>query len=102
MIEQNQPHLEFMKARDALRHLGVSLEIAPGEFRVSLVGATLGDAFFSDNLAEAIEAGHRMAENFKSKPAPLGPCGRRNSRKALMYRHNTMLAAIRRRGRGRP
>jgi hypothetical protein len=101
MIEQNSPHVEFARARDELRRLGVNLEVAPGEFRVSLVRATLGDAFFSDELAEAIDAGRRMAETFTSKPAPLGPCGRRNTRRALMYRHNTMLATIRRGGKER-
>ncbi len=101
MIENILPHIEFTQARDELHHLGVTLEIAPGEYRVSIAGASIGDAFFSDDLAEAIEAGRTMAATARAKTAPMGPCGRRNTRRGQMYRHNSMIAAIRRGDRGR-
>jgi hypothetical protein len=101
MTINTPPHIEFIQASDELYRLGVSLEIAPGEYRVSMAGVCVGDACFFDDLAEAIEAGRSMAENAKTRLAPMGPCGRRNTRRGQMYRHNLMIAAMRRGGKGR-
>lgn len=86
---------EFESARAELRQLGVTLEILPGEYRVSLAGAGDASAYYTDDLNDATRAGRAMAANRQQLLPPLGPTGRRNTRRAMMYRHNARLAARR-------
>ena len=86
---------EFENARAELRQLGVTLEILPGEYRVSLAGVGEASAYYTDDLDDATRAGRAMAANKPQLLPPLGPTGRKNTRRAMMYRHNARLAARR-------
>jgi hypothetical protein len=91
---------EFVAAREELKRLGVALVIAPGAFCVNYLGGLEETAIYSDGLQEAVEAGFALAEGAGEPLPPMGPTGRRNSRRGLMYRHNLQLAGRRGSGRG--
>lgn len=87
----------FQTAHDELKALGLTLQTAPGEYRVNFRNGTEATAYQTDDLQTALQRGREMA---RQPPAPaelpLGPTGRR-SRKGDMYRHNRKIAAARRR-----
>ena len=95
-IKQTDGVKAFLAGQAELRALGLSLVIACGEYKVNFRGGNEATAYYTGDLADAIDTGRSMAEDERRKLPPLGPTGRRNSRKALMYRHNAKLAAQRR------
>jgi len=99
-ISQNDRVTAFLEARADLSRSQIGLRIVAGEFRVCARGAGEDTAYYTSDLADAISRGRIMAEDQRQKEPPLGPTGRRNSRKAIMYRHNAKIAA-QRRARGR-
>jgi len=100
-LEQNtEPVSEFIAARAALRSLGINLDMAAGAYRLNYALGNENTTRYADDLGEACAVGREMAANKPTRLPPLGPTGRRNTHRASMYRHNTRLAAIRRRGGG--
>jgi hypothetical protein len=98
MEDIHDPVSSFIRARSELRGLGILLRITPGQFEVNYVGGLPATAEYADDLSDALIAGRTMALlNFEKLP-PLGPMGRRNTRKGMMFKHNMKLASIRRRG----
>jgi hypothetical protein len=71
---------------------------APGEYRVNFHDSGPTTEYTTDDLQDALKHGREMAKT-PPPPAlpPLGPTGRRGSRRGLMYRHNKKIAAQRRR-----
>jgi hypothetical protein len=88
----------FKDAFDELKALGIVLTQAPGEYRVNLaLGARTGD-YVTETLQDALNHGRRMAERSPAtRLPPLGPTGKRSTRRGDMYRHNRKLAASRQR-----
>jgi hypothetical protein len=100
MKEPTESVKAFLEGRADLSQRQISLRIVAGEYRVCPRGSGEEAAYYTGDLADAIGTGRLMAENQRQKEPPLGPTGRRNSRKAIMYRHNAKIAA-QRRARGR-
>jgi hypothetical protein len=97
MDEKNPLAHEFIAAQAALRALGVRLTLYLGDYCVNFENGATGTAFYTSDLKEALRVGYIMAAHVQKKLAPIGPTGRRGSRRAMMYRHNKKLAARRRR-----
>ena len=71
---------------------------APGEYRVNFHDGTAKTEYKTDDLADALQHGREMAKT--PPPAalpPLGPTGRRTTRRGVMLKHNRKIAAKRRR-----
>jgi hypothetical protein len=100
MEQKTEPVSDFIAARAELRSLGINLDIAGGAYCLNYDHGSEGTARYADDLGDACALGRDMAANKPTRLPPLGPTGRRNTRRARMYRHNTRLAAIRRRGGG--
>ena len=60
MADPKPPSL-FDTAVAELRACGVPLDSLPGEYRVNYRGGKPETAYFTDDLADAIEHGHAMA-----------------------------------------
>jgi len=86
----------FQTASDELKALGLLLERAPGQYRVNFRNGTAATEYTTDDLHAAVMRGREMAAHppAPSEP-PLGPTGRRFSRRGFMYRHNRKIAARR-------
>lgn len=95
----------FQIACDELAELGLVLTQAPGEYRVNFHDASPKTEYKTDDLADAVQHGRDMAQT-PPPPAlpPLGPTGRRKTRRGMMYQHNGKIAAKRRRSaaKGKP
>ncbi len=102
MIYTAPPNAMFVKAQDDLQRAGIKLQIVPGGFLVNRAGSPIEKAFVSEDLTEAINAGRELARTALARLPTMGPIGRPNSGRALMYRHNRRLAAFRRRIRVKP
>lgn len=90
------PLLTIRTVADELRRLGMAFQSAPGEYRVNYRGGSDATAYFTEDLADALATGRQMAERAPPPPLPpIGPVGRRNTRRAVMYRHNAMIARLR-------
>jgi hypothetical protein len=100
MEQKTEPVSDFIAARAELRSLGINLDIAEGVYRLNYEHDSANTARYAEELGEACAVGRAMAANKPTRLPPLGPTGRHNTRRARMYRHNTRLAAIRRRGGG--
>jgi hypothetical protein len=58
----DRPPSPFQLARDELRAIGIDLTMHPGTYAVNFAhGSTEATAYFSDDLADAIEHGRAMA-----------------------------------------
>jgi hypothetical protein len=91
------PVLTLAAVSAELRRLGVAIRSAPGEYRVNYRGGQETTSYHTDDLADALATGRAMAENPPPPaPLPLGPVGRRNTRRAQMINHNRRLAERRR------
>jgi hypothetical protein len=97
MENQNPIAKLFLDAQAELRLLGITLSIVAGEYSVNYEHGSGATAYFTGDLQDAIAAGRRMAAAIRTEPLPIGPTGRRGSRRAMMYRHNRKIAARRRR-----
>ncbi len=99
MIEATTP---FEIAKAQLAELGLTLECQPGHYRVNYRGEREATARYASDLAEALDAGRQMAGHAPPPPLPpMGPCGRKNTRRGLMMVHNRKIAARRRRAAAR-
>lgn len=91
-----EPRLTVAVVSEALRPLGVQISSRPGEYQLSYLNDARREGRFAETLPEALEIGRQMAEAAPPEPPPpLGPTGRRRSRKGTMYRHNARIAARR-------
>jgi hypothetical protein len=58
----SRPPSPFEIARDQLRAIGISLTMHPGTYGVNFArGSTDATAYFTDDLADAVEHGRKMA-----------------------------------------
>ena len=89
------PSLTLADVAGMLRPLGVRIESRPGEYWLSYRQNPRREGRLAETLAEALEIGRQMAGEAPCEPPPLGPTGRRRSRKGTMYRHNARIAARR-------
>lgn len=94
IFTENQPDtvLTLAAVQDELHRAGIVLETLPGEYRVSSHHAD-PKAYCTDDLADALAYGRKLAKmpSVSTLP-PIGPCGKRQARRALMYRHNRAIA----------
>jgi hypothetical protein len=97
MPEINPLASDFLGAQAAFRALGVRLSIYLGDYCINFENGSPSTAVYTSDFQEALRVAHIMADHVQTKAAPLGPTGRRMSRRALMYRHNRKIAARRRR-----
>jgi len=90
------------RAQAELHALGVELASTPGAYRFRYTCSGRAAPFLSDtadDLIEAIRIGRELAAHGPPAPlVPLGPTGRRGTRRGEMYKHNRKIAAKRRRG----
>jgi hypothetical protein len=73
---------------------------APGTYRFRYLNQGRGAAYlaeWADDLAEALALGRELAEHRPDVLPPLGPTGRRKTRRGAMFKHNLKIAAKRRR-----
>ena len=97
----DRPPTPFQQAKAELQALGVELVSTPGAycFRYSRNGPAaplLPET--ADDLAEAVRIGHELATRTPPpRLPPLGPTGRRRTRRGVMFKHNRKIAAKRRR-----
>jgi hypothetical protein len=83
-------------ACDELRILGLVLRSGNGQYRVNYRDGREATEYVTDDLADAVRNGRKMATVGAPKPeAPPGPIGPNDSRRSRMYRHNRKLAARR-------
>jgi hypothetical protein len=97
MPEINPQAQKFAAYKAKLHGLGVSLSMYLGDYCVNYANGSPNTAFYTSDIEEALRVGLIMAAHVQEKQLPLGPTGRRGSRKAMMYRHNQKIAAKRRR-----
>ncbi|WP_226019388.1 hypothetical protein [Novosphingobium sp. FKTRR1] len=89
--------LTFQDVADEFRRMGLHIEAIPGEYVLSYRGRTDCPTLRVEDLAEALTTGRQMAENPPPDALPpLGPTGRRHSRRGKMMKHNRWVAARRR------
>jgi hypothetical protein len=88
----------FQIACDELAELGLKLTQARGECRVNFHDGSPATEYATDDLADALKHGRKMAQR-PPPPAlpPLGPVGGRTTRRGQMLKHNRKIAAKRRR-----
>ncbi len=96
MTRLPEPCLTFIAAQEELRRLGLTVAIVPGEYRVNFIGGVETTAYYTDDFDDALATGRAMAKAALNVLPPLGPTGRKSSRRAKMYRHNAKVAARRR------
>jgi hypothetical protein len=90
--------LTLKAATEELKACGMLIASQPGEYRVNYRGGREATAYFTDDLADALSTGKIMAQTPPPPPElPLGPVGRRNSRRGLIMKHNRKIADQRRR-----
>jgi len=104
----DQPPSLFATARAELRAIGIDLTMHPGTWCVNFRGARDATAYFSDDMADAIEHGHAMAASRAidadpAAPATTGKSPRRKwrprkmtpkaQRRRLIRQHNRRLRA---------
>jgi hypothetical protein len=91
----------FEQAKAELRDLGIELVSTPGAYRFRYIGRGPATALLpesTEDIEGAIRIGRALAGRVPSPPQPpLGPTGRRNTRRSQMYRHNRKIATKRRR-----
>jgi len=91
------PALTFQWVAAELRPLGLEIQSAPGEYRVNYRQGGEATSYYTDDLADALATGRMMAEHAPAAPLPpLGPTGRRYSRRGTILLHNRKLAVRRR------
>jgi hypothetical protein len=94
----NSGRLTLKDAAEKLKACGMQIVTQPGEYRVNYCGGREATAYFTDDLADALRTGKIMAQTPPPPPElPLGPIGRRNSRRGLIMKHNRRIADQRRR-----
>ena len=77
-----------------LRPLGIKIAVAPGDYVLTYRGIKDGPEERADALADALALGREMAERAPElAPPPMGPTGRRQTRRGLMMKHNRWIAA---------
>lgn len=80
-----------------LRPLGVKITVGQGEYVLTYRGMRNSPEQHADDLAEAIASGREMAAHPPlAAIAPMGPTGRRHTRRGRMLKHNRWIAARRR------
>lgn len=97
MTDLNPLTVRFEEAKAELRRFGMTLTIALGEYCVNYEGGTEATAYYTTDLDDALTTGRAMSQAAHKAKPPLGPTGRRMSRKAMMFKHNRKIAAKRRR-----
>jgi hypothetical protein len=95
-MQEEHPYLTVEQVKKELRPLGLTLQVLPGEYRVNFRGGAEATAYYTDDLDDARRTGVAMADHKPPELPPIGPCGRRRTRKGMMYRHNQKIAARRR------
>ena len=88
----------FQDAYDLLKSKSVILPQEPGQYRLSFTHDPLAVEYVTDDLADALREGLKIAPHAPPPPLPpLGPTGRKKSRRGQMLAHNRKIAARRRR-----
>ena len=89
---------DFDDAVKELRALGIEIVQGQGEYHLFYRSRGRRDQGIAlTDLAEAIAKGHDMAEHRPASLPPMGPTGRRNTRRGKMILQNRKIAARRRR-----
>ncbi len=89
----------FERVKDELHGLGVELIAAPGAYRFRYTNQGRGSPYLpesTDDLGEALALGRELAQRRPAVLPPLGPTGRRKTRRGAMFKHNLTIAAKRR------
>jgi hypothetical protein len=89
----------YQAAVEMLRLRGIVLRQLPGAYSVNFRNGAAATEYRTDELADAVAHALAMGEAPANEP-PLGPLGKRMTRRGEMYRHNRKLAAKRRKRSG--
>jgi hypothetical protein len=91
------PAITYEAVAAELRPLGVKIAVTPGDYILSYRGIKDGPEERAEALADALALGREMADRApQAAPAPMGPTGRRQTRRGQMMKHNRWIAARRR------
>jgi hypothetical protein len=86
----------FQAAVEMLRLRGIVLRQLPGAYSVNFRNGAAASEYRTDALADAVAHALAMGEAPANEP-PLGPMGKRMTRRGKMIAHNRKIAARRRR-----